>query len=294
MEKNKAQVFEGAVSVIVNTVLFALKFWAGMVTGSIALIADAWHTLSDSLSSVFIIFAVKLSSKKADKEHPFGHGRWEHISSIFVAVFLGIVAYEFFAKSVTRFRDRDTVVYGTLAIVVTIVSIIAKELLAQFAFYYGRKTDNTVVKADGWHHRSDALSSMIVLVGIITSFVLGDKFWWMDSVLGILVSLAIFYATVTILKEAITKLLGEEPDVELVRAITERVKAVYHNDLQLHHFHIHNYVLHKELTLHIKLDKNMTIEKSHGIATEIEKMIETDFGISATIHTEPLEASIIN
>jgi len=289
MEKNKAQILEGTVSVIVNTVLFALKFWAGMVTGSIALIADAWHTLSDSLSSVFIIFAVRLSSKKADREHPFGHGRWEHISSIFVAVLLGIVAFDFLEKSVIRFRNRDTVVYGTLAIVVTIVSIIVKELLAQFAFYYGRKTDNAVVRADGWHHRSDALSSVIVLAGIITSFVFGEKFWWIDSVLGILVALALFYATFTILKEAITKLLGEEPDEELVRDITERVRAVYHDDLQLHHFHIHNYVLHKELTLHIKLDKNMTIEKSHGIATEIEKMIETDFGISATIHTEPIE-----
>jgi divalent metal cation (Fe/Co/Zn/Cd) transporter len=111
----------------------------------------------------------------------------------------------------------------------------------------------------------------------------------MDSILGILVALAIFYATFTILKEAITKLLGEEPDNELVKNITERVKAVYHDDLQLHHFHIHNYVLHKELILHIKLDKNMTIQKSHGIATRIEEMIETDFGIIATIHTEPIE-----
>jgi len=289
MEKNKAQVLEGTVSVIVNTVLFALKFWAGMATGSIALVADAWHTLSDSLSSVFVIFAVKLSSRKADREHPFGHGRWEHISSIFVAVLLGIIAFEFFEKSVIKFRNRDAVVYGTLAVVVTIVSIIVKELLAQLAFYYGRKTDNAVVRADGWHHRSDALSSVIVLAGIIISLVFGGKFWWIDSVLGILVALAIFYATVTILREAITKLLGEEPDAELVRDITERVKAVYHNDLQLHHFHIHNYVLHKELTLHIKLDKNMTIEKSHAIATEIEKMIETDFGISATIHTEPID-----
>ena len=289
MEKNKAQILEGTVSVIVNTILFALKFWAGMVTGSLALVADAWHTLSDSLSSVFIIFAVKLSSKKADREHPFGHGRWEHISSIFVAVLLGIVAFDFFEKSVIRFKNKEAVEYGTLAIVVTVISIVVKELLAQFAFYYGRKTDNTVVKADGWHHRSDALSSVIVLAGIISSLVFGEKFWWMDSVLGTLVALAIFYATFTILKEAITKLFGEEPDNDLVKKITERVKADYHNDLRLHHFHIHNYVLHKELTLHIKLDKNMTIEKSHEIATAIEKMIETDFGIIATIHTEPLE-----
>jgi len=289
MEKMKAQVLEGTVSVIANTVLFALKLWAGIVTGSVALVADAWHTLSDSLSSVFIIFAVKLSSRKADREHPFGHGRWEHISSIFVAVLLGIVSYEFFTRSITKFKNKETVVYGTLAIVVTVISIVAKELLAQFAFYYGRKTDNTVVKADGWHHRSDALSSVIVLAGIIFSFVFGDKFWWIDSVLGLLVALAIFYATIKILREAITKLLGEEPDADLVNKITERVKSIYHDDLQLHHFHIHNYVLHKELTLHIKLDKNMTLEKSHKIATAIEDMIETDFGITTTIHTEPIE-----
>jgi cation diffusion facilitator family transporter len=289
MDKNKAQIFEGTVSVIVNTILFALKFWAGIVTGSLALIADAWHTLSDSLTSLFIIFAVKLSSKKADREHPFGHGRWEHISSIFVAVLLGIVAYEFFARSIIRFRNKEAAEYGTLAIVITVISIVVKELLAKFAFYYGRKTDNTVVKADGWHHRSDALSSVIVLAGIIFSFVFGEKFWWVDSVMGLLVALAIFYATIKILKEAITKLLGEEPDEDLVRKITERVKAVYHDDLQLHHFHIHNYVLHKELTLHIKLDKNMTIEKSHKIATAIEDMIETGFGITTTIHTEPIE-----
>jgi cation diffusion facilitator family transporter len=292
MEKNKAQLLEGIVSVIANTILFAIKFWAGIVTGSLALTADAWHTLSDSLSSVFIIFAVKLSSKKADREHPFGHGRWEHISSIFVAVLLGIVAFDFFEKSVSRFKTREAVEYGTLAIVVTVISIAAKELLAQFAFYYGRKTDNTIVKADGWHHRSDALSSVIVLAGIISSFVFGEKFWWMDSALGLLVALAIFYATIKILQEAITKLLGEEPDDDLVNKITERVRAVYHDDLQLHHFHIHNYVLHKELTLHIKLDKNMTIEKSHEIATDIEKMIEDDFGIIATIHTEPIEPNL--
>jgi cation diffusion facilitator family transporter len=290
MEKAKAQVLEGIVSVIVNTVLFALKFWAGIVTGSIALVADAWHTLSDSLSSVFVIFAVKLSSRKADREHPFGHGRWEYISSIFVAFFLGIIAYDFFAKSIVRFKNREAVEYGTLAIVVTIVSIIVKELLAQYAFYYGRKTDNAIVKADGWHHRSDALSSVIVLAGIVSSFIFGEKFWWMDSVLGILVALAIFYATIKILKEAITKLLGEEAEDDLIGKITDRVKASFHNDLQLHHFHIHNYVLHKELTLHIKLDKNMTLEKSHEIATEIERIIEADFGMIATIHTEPTKS----
>jgi len=287
MDKVKAQVTEGILSVVINAILFGVKFWVGIITGSIAIVADAWHTLSDSITSIFVVFAVKLSSKKADKEHPFGHGRWEHISPIFVAFVLAIIAYDFLKNSITKFNNRESVVFGTLAIVVTIVSIVIKELLAQYAFYLARKTDNAVVKADGWHHRSDALSSLVVLIGILVSK-FSNNFWWMDSVLGIFCALAILYAGIEIMKESITKLLGEEPPKDLVNKITSEVKKIYKDDLQIHHFHLHNYVSQKELTLHIRLDKNMSIENGHKIATVIEKMIKEKFDMIATIHIEPL------
>jgi len=287
VNKEKAQVTEGVVSIVVNAILFGIKFWAGIVTGSIAIVADAWHTLSDSLTSILVVFSVKLSSKKADKEHPFGHGRWEYISPIFIAFVLAIIAYDFFINSIEKFNNRESVVFGTLAIAVTIVSIVIKELLAQYAFYIARKTDNITVKADGWHHRSDSLSSFVVLIGIIVArFV--NNFWWMDSVLGIFCALAIFYAAVKIAKDSITKLLGEEPQQELIDKITEEVKKIYKNDLEIHHFHLHNYVTQKELTLHIRLDKNMTIEEGHKIASVIEKMIKEKFNIAATIHIDPI------
>jgi cation diffusion facilitator family transporter len=285
MEKTKAGVVEGIVSIIINLVLFAIKMWASIVSGSIALAADAWHTLSDSLSSVVVVIAAKLSAKRADKEHPFGHGRWEQIASLFIAVILGIIAYDFLRNSIVQFSNKKEVEYGLLAIVVTIVSIVAKELLAQYAFYIARKTDNTSVKADAWHHRSDALSSVVVLIGILFA----KQFWWIDSVLGIIIALMLFYATLVILKETITKLLGEEPSQEIITKITDEVIAVYGNDLRMHHFHIHNYVLHKELTLHIRLKKDLTIEKGHKIASEIENIIEKKFNMAATIHIEPLQ-----
>jgi len=287
MDKIKAQIFEGILSVVVNAVLFAIKFWAGIVTGSIAIVADAWHTLSDSLTSIFVIFSAKLSTRKPDKQHPFGHGRWEQISSIFIAFILGIIAYDFFINSIERFQNRESVVFGTLAIVVTAVSIVIKELLAQYAFYIGRKTDNVIVKADGWHHRSDSLSSVVVLIGIvITKFT--DQLWWMDSVLGIFCALAIFYAALQIMNESITKLLGEEPEQDLIEKITLEVKNIYNDDLHIHHFHLHNYISQKELTLHIKVYKNMTIENGHKIATDIEEVIRDKFNIIATIHVEPI------
>jgi cation diffusion facilitator family transporter len=285
VDKQKSGYVEGTVSIIVNTVLFVFKMWAGIITGSIALAADAWHTLSDSLSSIVVVIAAKLASKKADKEHPFGHGRWEQIASIFIAVILAVIAFGFLENSIKYFFNKNTVEYGMIAIIITAISIVVKELLAQYAFYIGRKANNSSVKADGWHHRSDALSSVVVLVGILFA----KQFWWIDSVLGIIIALMLLRAVFVILQEAVTKILGEEPEQELIDKITSEVKSIYNNDLKMHHFHLHNYITHKELTFHIRLKEDLTIGDAHKIATEIEKSILEKFNISATIHVEPLE-----
>lgn len=285
MDKQKAGYTEGVVSIIINSVLFILKYWAGIVTGSIALTADAWHTLSDSLSSIVVVVGVKLSSKKPDKEHPFGHGRWEQISALLIAFILGIIAYDFVQSSIVQLVNRESTTFGTLAIVVTIISIVVKEALAQYAFYIAKKTDNVSVKADGWHHRSDALSSVVVLIGILFA----KQFWWIDGVLGIIIAIMLFYATYEIAKEAIKKLLGETPDQKFEEEIMEIIKTCYPKDVIPHHFHIHNYVNHQELTFHIKMDNQITIEKGHHIATDIENQILIQKGIITTIHIEPLD-----
>jgi cation diffusion facilitator family transporter len=285
MTNTQAGYIEGTISIVFNTVLFILKMWASVVSGSIALAADAWHTLSDSISSVVVIIAAKLASKKADKEHPFGHGRWEQIASLFIAVILAIIAYGFLENSIRQFINRGEVEYGTLAVIVTAISIVVKELLAQYAFYIGRKTGNSSVKADGWHHRSDALSSVVVLPGILFA----KKFWWIDSVLGVIIALMLFQVTYVILKEAITKILGEKPDQKLIDKIISEIKNVYNEDLHVHHFHLHNYTNHSELTFHIRLDDSLTVGEAHKIAYEIERKVEEKFEMTATIHVEPME-----
>jgi cation diffusion facilitator family transporter len=286
-KSEKAQVFEGVLSVVVNALLFAVKFWVGMLTGSVALMADAYHTLSDSLTSIFVVAAAKLAAKKPDKEHPFGHGRWELIATLLVAFILGMIGYEFLTDSIDRFQNRESVVYGTIALVITVASIIVKEALSQYAFSLGRKHDNPVITADGWHHRTDSLSSVVVLIGIIVTRFL-DGLWWMDSVLGVFCALAIFYAAYKIMVEAITKILGEQPKQELIDGIENEVKSIYNDDLKLHHYHFHNYISHKELTLHMMIDEESTIKYGHDMATVIEDMIKTKFNMDATIHVEPL------
>jgi len=285
MDKKKGGYVEGTVSIVINFLLFILKMWASVISGSVALAADAWHTLSDSISSVVVVIAAKLATKRADKEHPFGHGRWEQIASIFIAVILVVIAFGFLESSIRHFLDKDTVEYGIIAIIVTAVSILVKELLAQYAFYIGRKTDNSSVKADGWHHRSDALSSVVVLVGILFA----KHFWWIDSVLGAIIALMLFYAAFTILKEAVDKILGEKPDQDLINRITSEIQNIYNDDLKIHHLHIHNYISHKELTFHIRLNKDLTIEKGHRVASDIEEIILDKLNMTATIHVEPLK-----
>jgi len=274
---------EGIISILANTSLFGLKLWAGIVTGSIALTADAWHTLSDSVSSLIVIIGSGLSSRKPDKKHPFGHGRWEQISAIFIGFLLAVIAFDFFRDSIRRFSEHEGVEFGTLAIVVTIVSVLSKETLAQYAFYIARKSGNTSVRADGWHHRTDALSSLVVLAGIF----LAKMFWWIDGVLGLIISLMLFYATYEIVSEAINQLLGEEADDETVERITQIIESVHAGDVEPHHFHIHNYTSHQELTFHIKLYKEMDIQTGHQIATAIENQIRKQTGIIATVHIEP-------
>jgi cation diffusion facilitator family transporter len=284
MDKTRASYREGFISILANTGLFGLKIWAGIVSGSIALTADAWHTLSDSLSSIIVIIGVRLSSRKPDKEHPFGHGRWEQIAAIFIGILLALIAFDFLRDSFFQLKSRESANFGTLAIVVTVISIVLKEGLAQYAFYIGRRTGNLSVKADGWHHRTDALSSLIVLIGIFFS----ARFWWIDSVLGIVIAFMLFYAAYEVIKEAINKLLGEEPSKELIENIKALVESNYRENVHPHHFHIHNYVNNQELTFHIKVDNKMDVLSAHDIATHIENLIKTELNIRATIHIEPL------
>ncbi len=285
-ESHKLTLLSGWISIIGNILLFIVKLWAGLVTGSVALIADAWHTLSDSASSLVVIISANFSIKPADKEHPFGHGRIELISSIIIGVMLAFVAFDFFIQAIDKLRHRETVVFGTFAIVATVLSIIVKEAMAQYAIWASKKVDSPMLRADAWHHRSDALSSVIILIGIF----LAPFWWWIDGVLGIVVSLFIIHTTITLFKENINPLLGEEPDKAMINSIHQICDDQFEQHVNAHHFHLHRYGRHKELTFHIRLPGNMDLQNAHKIASTIERSVEKNLNVIATIHMEPMES----
>lgn len=284
MNQNKYIYWEGIVSIFVNVALFVLKLWAGVVSGSIALTADAWHTLSDSISSLAVIVGAKLASKKPDQRHPYGHGRWEYITSFIIAIFLGFIVVEFTRKAILSLSVHESADFGIVAIVVTVVSIVAKEALAQYAFFVNKKTNNATVKADAWHHRTDAFSSLIVLLGIF----LKDVIWWIDGALGLFIAVLLLRVAYGIIKEAVSKILGENITEKEEERIQQIIDGVLEQRIPAYNFRLHNYGQHQELTFHIKLNPDLTIRHGHIIATKIEKAIEKETGIISTIHIEEL------
>jgi len=255
------------------------------MTGSVGLIADAWHTLSDSLSSVAVLIGLRASKKPPDKEHPYGHGRAELASTLLIGIVLALIGVNFFRESIDRLINKESVVFGFWAKAITVISILAKEGLAQISFYAGRKNNSLSLRADGWHHRSDALSSVIILFGIF----FGASFWWMDGVLGLIVSGLILYASYDIIKTALGEIIGKSADEKTIKEIRDLVDSLLDREVHLHHVHMHIYGDHKELTCHIKLPPDMTLKKAHDIANYIEDQIRLQMNIEATIHMEPLQ-----
>lgn len=280
---SKYAFIEGSVSIVINVILFGLKLWAGIVSGSLALIADAWHTLSDSASSIMLIVGERVAQKPPDHEHPFGHGRAQIITALFIGFLLAFVAVEFSIKGVNLFLEPKSANFGRLAIIVTIVSILLKEALAQMAFYYARKSGNPALKADGWHHRGDALSSVAVLIGIFLS----DYWWGVDALLSLIIAGMLFYASFSIFREGIHTLLGEKPDKKQEKRLNQICADVFGDNMNLHHVHIHRYGHHYEVTFHVELRSDKTLAQVHDLMERAESRIRDEMDMEATIHPEP-------
>lgn len=275
------------VSIFGNVLLFVAKYIAGILTESVALQADAWHTLSDVLTSIIVIVGYRFARKPADHEHPFGHGRYELISTMLVGVFLFAVAGMFLYQGAMEIYEHTQVVFGPLAIGVTVLSILVKEGMAQYTYHIAKKINNPALRADSWHHRSDALSSLIVLVGILV----GKWFWWMDGALAIGVAILIAVVAFKTFHSVASAIVGEAPSKELMQDIISTVMDTYPTlNLQPHRFQWHNYIQHQEVTMHVMLPDDLTVRQAFNITKRLELLIYEKFKISATIRVEPRSA----
>jgi cation diffusion facilitator family transporter len=281
--KHRLASIEGWTAIALNLVLFVLKYIAGIMTGSVAILADAWHTISDSFTSLVVLIGTKAARKPADSQHPFGHGRAELIAAIIIGMLLAMVGFNFIVEGIEKLQTRESTTFAPFAVIIIAASVVVKEGMAQFSLWAFRKTGSKPLKADGWHHRSDAITSSLVLIGVLLS----RRFWWIDGVMAFAVAVLILYAAYDILKETINPLLGETPDKQLIGRISEIAHKAAEGPVKVHHIHIHRYGDHTELTFHIMLSPTMSLQNAHNIATNIENAIQNELDMTATIHLEP-------
>ena len=289
MSRTELGYTQGWVSVVINTVLFGFKLWCGMITGSIAMVADAWHTLSDTLTSIVVIIGFRIAAKPPDEKHPFGHGRAEGISAVVIATLLGVVGLDFLIQSAQHLYlgPAKAARFSSYAITVFLISVFIKEALAQFSFWAARRTHSHAIEGDAWHHRSDSIASAMIFVGAF----FGKSLWWIDGVMGLGVSALILYAAYEILAGSSRVIMGEGVDKKREEEIIEAVRGLVPDESKIHHLHLHRYGDHVEATLHIKLPSDMNVKRAHEIASTVERAIRERLNIESTVHIEPWDAS---
>lgn len=286
MEDRKYGYIEGILSIAVNTILFALKMWVGLASRSVAMVADAWHTLSDTLTSLTVIAGFWISGRPRDKQHPFGHGRAELIAAIVISVLLGIVGLNFLLDSIKSLVKAESASFTSPGIIIFALSVLIKEGLARYSIWAGKKIGSKSLIADGWHHRSDAAASLLIVIGALLS-----RFaWWVDGVLGILVSIMIAYTAANLIKDAAGSLLGEEISPEIKAAIAKIALENGMTEEPGHHFHIHRYGDHTEVTMHLCFPEDISLKEAHEAVHTIEAQAKSDLDIILTIHPEPISA----
>lgn len=264
------------VTITGNVVLSVLKFLAGVIAHSNAMISDAVHSASDVFSTIVVIIGIKAASKEPDKEHPYGHERMECVAAIMLAVVLfltgagiGIGA----VKNILQGNKADLQVPGFLALVAAIVSIVVKETMYWYTRYYAKKIDSAAMMADAWHHRSDAFSSIGALIGIGGARL---GFPVMDSIASLVIFVFIVKAAYDIFKDAIDKMVDHSCDEETEKQICDCVmknRQVMSIDLlQTRIFGNKIYV-----DVEIGLDATYTLQEAHDIAEDVHNRIEQDF-----------------
>jgi cation diffusion facilitator family transporter len=278
--------FAGGLSILVNLVIFAIKFLFGIAVNSIALVADAIHSLSDVATSLILVVGFGMSSKPPDYQHPFGHGRVERIVSIVIACMLIVVGMEFLINGINRLQNPVTVESRWVIIIMLVITIIAKIIMSVITFDLGKLIDSTALKADAWHHSTDAISTVLVIIGFI---LYRFGLYYIDGIIAIIIALFIAYTGVSIILESGSILVGEAPSPQFTEHIKELALSCG-GVTDVHHIHVHDYGGVTEVTIHIRLRADMHLDAAHAKATEVEKCIKEHIkGVEVTVHAEPKE-----
>ena len=278
----------------INVALLVFKFVAGIVGGSAAMIADAVHSLSDFLTDIVVIVFVRLSNKPEDKDHDYGHGKYETLATALIGVALMAVAvmicYNGATDTMAAAQGKALPQPGLIALVAALVSIAMKEWAFRFTRAVGQRVGSQAVVANAWHHRSDALSSVGTAIGIGGAVALGPQWAVLDPLAAIVVGLLVAHTAWKLIRDALGELLEES----LPESIEAEIVALAEQEPQVsevHHLRTRRIGSHISIDMHLRMPGSISLYEAHAHATAIEHSLLRRFGqhTYVNLHVEPLK-----
>lgn len=275
----------GIVGIISNGILCAMKIIIGLISGSIAIVADGINNLADASSSIITLIGFKLSALPEDEEHPYGHARIEYLAGTAVSIMIILVGFELGKSSIDKILHPAPLDFSPVVVIVLLLAIAVKIWQALFNIKTGKRIDSLALIATGADSRNDVISTVVVLIGILIGHFSGLQ---LDGYFGIAVALFILWSGISLVKETVSPLLGEAPDPDLVKSI-EDMAFSFDGVLGIHDLVVHNYGPGKIFaSIHIEVDSQVDVMISHDLVDNIEKTISRDLNILLTAHMDPV------
>ena len=268
-----------------NVLLFAGKLIAGMLSGSVAIVSDAFNNLSDAGSSIISLVGFKLSNKKSDPQHPFGHGRLEYISGLCVSFLIILMGVELGKASIEKIIEPAQVKFSLLTAAILAASIIVKLYMALYNSRIGKRLNAVTMKAMAKDSLSDAVATSVVLMSMIVAKLADIA---IDGYCGVVVAAFILFTGITAARDTISPLLGQKPDSEFIEEVMRIVNA-HKEIIGTHDLVVHDYGPGRlMITLHAEVDANMDILVAHDAVDNIENELREKLGCSAVVHMDPI------
>lgn len=275
----------GIIGIICNMLLFALKIVVAIITSSVAIGADAVNNLSDASSSIISLIGFKLSEKPADAKHPYGHGRYEYISALCVAVIVIFIGFELFKTSVDKILNPQKVAFTITSAVIIIVSVILKYWMMVFNKKCGKTINSNALSATATDCRNDCIISIAILIGAVISYYTGYE---LDGWLGLGVSVFILISGIKLIKDTLDPLIGSVPDMEYMLRIKNKILS-YPRVLGIHDLIIHDYgPSRKFASVHVEMSGEDDVYENHEIIDNIETYFLNKEGLNIIIHYDPI------
>ena len=271
--------------IVLNVLLFAGKFIAGLLSGAIPVTADAFNNLSDAGSSIMSLVGFKMAAQPADEEHPFGHGRMEYVSGLIISFLILLMGFELAHESVLKIISPKDIKFSWLTLWILAASVLVKLWMGLFNFTLGKKISSTSMKATAADSISDCISTSAVIVAMLVLYFAGVN---IDSYIGLLVALFILYSGVKTFRESLTPLLGTKPDREFVREITAKVES-YAGIVGTHDLIVHDYgVGTLIISMHAEVPMQMDFNSAHELIDKVEDDLKKTYKCLVTIHMDPV------